>query len=76
MTQQQYIFSEESALPPPTIGQNDTGTQLSLGFTVATGVVKQQQYMFSEESTSPPPTRGQNDTGTQLSPGFTFATGV
>ena len=33
-----YIFSEESASPPPTISPDDTGTQLSPGFTVATGV--------------------------------------
>ena len=33
-----YIFSEESASPPPTISPDDTGTHLSPGFTVATGV--------------------------------------
>ena len=44
--QQQYIFSEESASPPPTIGPNDTGTQLSLGFTFATGVWNNNNIYF------------------------------
>ncbi len=37
------IFSVGPASPPPTIGQNDTGTQLSPGFTFAIQVCAQQQ---------------------------------
>ena len=76
MKQQQYIFSEESASPPQTIGPDYTGNTAQSRIYICYWCVKQQQYIFSEESASPPQTIGPDYTGTQLSPGFTFATGV